>query len=140
MYAALASIALISTAAACKYTERPSAVLNGNAALRIPMLSQGAGAQNECAATAEAFGITSASIGMLLASFRFSYMLPFPLERSLIWGDIEVYYSIGDGIPSTGNRFIETKLRFGTEEECTSLAVTVCSMLGLFARTPCGVT
>lgn len=71
MYTALASVALgsaalWSTAAACEYTEHPSAVMNANDALRVPITSTGAGAQNQCAATAQAFGLTVASIGVLL--------------------------------------------------------------------------
>lgn len=70
MYAALASVALgsaamWSTAAACTYTEHPSSVMYANDALRIP-IAAGAEAQNECAATAQAFGLTIASIGVLL--------------------------------------------------------------------------
>lgn len=62
---ALGSAALWSTAAACQYTEHASSVVEANDALRVPIASTGAGAQNECAATAQAFGITTASIGAL---------------------------------------------------------------------------
>lgn len=71
MYTAIAlvslgSASLWSAAVACQYTEHSSAVLAGNDALRVPLASTGAGAQNECAATAEAFGLSVASIGELL--------------------------------------------------------------------------
>lgn len=67
MYTAIALVSLgtaslWSAAAACQYTEHSSAVLAGNDALRVPLASTGAGAQNECAATAEAFGLSVASI------------------------------------------------------------------------------
>lgn len=73
MYAALASVALgstalWSTAAACQYSEDPDSVFYGNAAVRVPIASVGEPAQNECAATAQAYGHTIASIGELLAS------------------------------------------------------------------------
>jgi hypothetical protein len=69
MYAALASVALgsaalLSAATACQYSEHASAVVDGIDALRIPITTAGAGAQNECASTAQAFGLTTAAIGM----------------------------------------------------------------------------
>ena len=75
MYAALASVALgstalWSTAAACQYSEHPDSVFYGSDAVRVPIdiASVGEPAQNECAATAQAYGLTIASIGELLAS------------------------------------------------------------------------
>ena len=73
MYAALASVALgsaalWSTAAACEYSEHPDSVFYGNDAVRVPITSVGEPAQNECAATAQAYGLTIASIGEFLAS------------------------------------------------------------------------
>lgn len=67
-YVALGSAALWSTVAGCQYSEHPDSVMYGNDAVRVPIQSVGEPAQNECAATAQAYGLTIASIGVPLAA------------------------------------------------------------------------